>query len=85
MRRGLTGNPMLDGNLATIGTPEEVAEQFHELNEAGMSGAILGFLDYAKELQEFGADGNLIIQIRAELLSLERWVVRSSDHSCSTS
>jgi alkanesulfonate monooxygenase SsuD/methylene tetrahydromethanopterin reductase-like flavin-dependent oxidoreductase (luciferase family) len=42
------------GGPNLIGTPEQVAEQFHELSEAGMAGAIFGFLDYAKELKEFG-------------------------------
>jgi len=42
------------GGPNLIGTPEQVAEQFHELNEAGMGGAIFGFHDYAKELKEFG-------------------------------
>lgn len=44
------------GGPNLIGTPEQVAEQFHELNEAGMAGAIFGFLDYAKELKEFGQE-----------------------------
>lgn len=44
------------GGPNLVGTPEQVAEQFHELKEAGLGGAIFGFLDYAKELKEFGAE-----------------------------
>lgn len=44
------------GGPNLIGTPEQVAEQFNEFSEAGLSGAILGFLDYAKELKEFGEE-----------------------------
>lgn len=44
------------GGPSLIGTPEQVAEQFNELSEAGMGGAIFGFLDYAKELKEFGEE-----------------------------
>lgn len=44
------------GGPNLIGTPEQVAEQFAELSEAGMSGAIFGFHDYAKELKEFGEE-----------------------------
>jgi alkanesulfonate monooxygenase SsuD/methylene tetrahydromethanopterin reductase-like flavin-dependent oxidoreductase (luciferase family) len=42
------------GGPNLIGTPEQVAEQFQEFSDAGLSGAIFGFLDYAKELKEFG-------------------------------
>ncbi len=42
------------GGPNLVGTPEQVVEQFAEFREAGMSGAIFGFLDYAKELKEFG-------------------------------
>jgi FMNH2-dependent dimethyl sulfone monooxygenase len=42
------------GGPNLVGTPEQVAEQFAELSEAGMGGAIFGFHDYAKELVEFG-------------------------------
>ena len=45
-----------------VGTPEQVAEQFHELSESGMGGAIFGFHDYAKELKEFGAEVLPILQ-----------------------
>lgn len=44
------------GGPNLIGTPEQVAEEFHELKEAGRTGAIFGFLDYAKELEEFGSE-----------------------------
>ncbi|WP_308194743.1 hypothetical protein [Pseudonocardia kujensis] len=42
------------GGPNLVGTPEQVAEQFAELSDAGMGGAIFGFHDYAKELKEFG-------------------------------
>ncbi len=42
------------GGPNLVGTPEQVVEQFAEFSEAGMSGAIFGVLDYAKELKEFG-------------------------------
>ncbi len=44
------------GGPNLVGTPEQIAEQFGELSEAGLGGAIFGFLDYAKELDEFGAE-----------------------------
>jgi len=44
------------GGPNLIGTPQQVAEQFAEFSEAGLGGAIFGFLDYAKELKEFGAE-----------------------------
>ena len=44
------------GGPNLVGTPEQVVEQFAEFSEAGMSGAIFGFLDYAKELKEFGQE-----------------------------
>lgn len=44
------------GGPNLVGTPEQVCEQFAELSDAGMSGAIFGFHDYAKELKEFGAE-----------------------------
>lgn len=50
------------GGPNLIGTPEQVAEQFYELHEAGMGGAIFGFLDYAKELKEFGEEVLPIMQ-----------------------
>lgn len=42
------------GGPNLIGTPEQVAEQFAELKEAGLGGAIFGFQDYATETKEFG-------------------------------
>jgi alkanesulfonate monooxygenase SsuD/methylene tetrahydromethanopterin reductase-like flavin-dependent oxidoreductase (luciferase family) len=42
------------GGPNLIGTPEQVTEQFYELKDAGLGGAVFGFLDYAKELKEFG-------------------------------
>lgn len=44
------------GGPNLIGTPEQVAEQFQQFSDAGLSGAIFGFLDYAKELREFGEE-----------------------------
>lgn len=44
------------GGPNLIGTPEQVAEQFAEMKEAGLDGAIFGFHDYAKEIKEFGAE-----------------------------
>lgn len=44
------------GGPNLVGAPEQVVEQFAEFSDAGMSGAIFGFLDYAKELKEFGAE-----------------------------
>jgi alkanesulfonate monooxygenase SsuD/methylene tetrahydromethanopterin reductase-like flavin-dependent oxidoreductase (luciferase family) len=44
------------GGPNLVGTPEQIVEQFGEFSEAGLSGAIFGFLDYAKELEEFGAE-----------------------------
>ncbi len=44
------------GGPNLIGNPEQVADQFGEFSEAGLSGAIFGFLDYAKEVKEFGEE-----------------------------
>jgi dimethylsulfone monooxygenase len=44
------------GGPNLIGSPEQVAEQFAEFSNAGLTGAIFGFLDYAKELKEFGEE-----------------------------
>lgn len=41
------------GGPNIVGTPEQVAEQLGEYQEAGMAGAVFGFLDYAKETKEF--------------------------------
>ena len=42
------------GGPNLVGTPEQVTEQFAEFSQAALGGAIFGFLDYAKELREFG-------------------------------
>ncbi|MGO2110015.1 MAG: LLM class flavin-dependent oxidoreductase [Pseudoclavibacter sp.] len=42
------------GGPNLVGTPEQVAEQFAELKDAGLSGAVFGFLDYERETREFG-------------------------------
>ncbi|WP_337830843.1 LLM class flavin-dependent oxidoreductase [Pseudonocardia sp. TMWB2A] len=44
------------GGPNIVGTPEQVAEQLAEYQEAGMTGAIFGFLDYAKEVKQFGEE-----------------------------
>jgi len=44
------------GGPNLVGSPQQVAEQFAELSAAGLGGAIFGFLDYAKELKEFGEE-----------------------------
>ncbi|GAB3249351.1 LLM class flavin-dependent oxidoreductase [Arthrobacter pigmenti] len=41
------------GGINIVGTPEQVVQQFQELSDAGMDGAIIGFLDYAEELEHF--------------------------------
>lgn len=41
------------GATNIVGTPEQVAEQFAEFKEAGVGGAIVGFVDYLPELQQF--------------------------------
>ncbi|MDI9894533.1 LLM class flavin-dependent oxidoreductase [Rhodococcus sp. IEGM 1381] len=41
------------GGINIVGTPEQVADQFQELSEAGMDGTIMGFLDYEPELEHF--------------------------------
>jgi alkanesulfonate monooxygenase SsuD/methylene tetrahydromethanopterin reductase-like flavin-dependent oxidoreductase (luciferase family) len=42
------------GGPCLVGTPEQVAEQFGELSDAGMGGAVFGFHDYVPELRDFG-------------------------------
>jgi dimethylsulfone monooxygenase len=37
-----------------VGTPEQVVEEFGRLNEAGMEGMIMGFVDYNEEMKYFG-------------------------------
>jgi alkanesulfonate monooxygenase SsuD/methylene tetrahydromethanopterin reductase-like flavin-dependent oxidoreductase (luciferase family) len=44
------------GGPCLVGTPEQVADQFAELSEAGLAGAIFGFHDYVRELREFGSE-----------------------------
>ncbi|GAA1830464.1 LLM class flavin-dependent oxidoreductase [Pseudonocardia ailaonensis] len=41
------------GGPNVVGTPEQVAEQLAEYEEAGLTGAVFGFLDYARETPEF--------------------------------
>jgi dimethylsulfone monooxygenase len=36
-----------------VGTPEQIAQQFIEISNAGIDGMVLGFLDYAAELTYF--------------------------------
>ncbi len=42
------------GGYPIIGTPEQVVEQLGGLSAAGMDGVIMGFLDYQRELADFG-------------------------------
>lgn len=42
------------GGYPLIGTPEQVVEQMVDLNDAGVDGMMVGFLDYAEELPYFG-------------------------------
>jgi alkanesulfonate monooxygenase SsuD/methylene tetrahydromethanopterin reductase-like flavin-dependent oxidoreductase (luciferase family) len=37
-----------------VGTPEQVVEEMGRLNEAGMEGMIMGFVDYNEEMKYFG-------------------------------
>jgi FMNH2-dependent dimethyl sulfone monooxygenase len=37
-----------------VGTPEQVVEEMGRLNEAGMQGMIMGFVDYNEEMKYFG-------------------------------
>jgi alkanesulfonate monooxygenase SsuD/methylene tetrahydromethanopterin reductase-like flavin-dependent oxidoreductase (luciferase family) len=37
-----------------VGSPEQVVEELGRLNEAGMDGMIMGFLDYNEEMKYFG-------------------------------
>ena len=37
-----------------VGTPEQVVEELGRLNEAGMEGMIMGFVDYFEEMEYFG-------------------------------
>ena len=42
------------GGYPLIGTPEQIVEQMIQLSEAGVDGMMIGFLDYAEELEYFG-------------------------------
>jgi len=42
------------GAARVVGTPEQVAEQLAQINEAGMDGVMLGFLNWNEELDYFG-------------------------------
>lgn len=42
------------GGYPLIGTPEQVVDQMVGLSDAGISGMMVGFLDYAEELPYFG-------------------------------
>jgi alkanesulfonate monooxygenase SsuD/methylene tetrahydromethanopterin reductase-like flavin-dependent oxidoreductase (luciferase family) len=37
-----------------VGTPEQVVEELGRLNDAGMDGMIMGFIDYNEEMKYFG-------------------------------
>lgn len=41
---------------AFVGTPEQIAERFLEISDVGVDGMVLGFLDYAAELEYFDAN-----------------------------
>jgi dimethylsulfone monooxygenase len=42
------------GGYPLVGTPEQVADGLIQLNKAGMDGFLMGFIDYAEELAQFG-------------------------------
>ncbi|WP_110207272.1 LLM class flavin-dependent oxidoreductase [Nocardioides daejeonensis] len=42
------------GGYPLIGTPEQIVEQLLELEQAGVGGMMVGFLDYVEELPYFG-------------------------------
>lgn len=44
------------GSLPLVGTPEEVAEQIRAVSDAGFDGMTLAFVDYTREVTEFGRD-----------------------------
>jgi alkanesulfonate monooxygenase SsuD/methylene tetrahydromethanopterin reductase-like flavin-dependent oxidoreductase (luciferase family) len=50
------------GTPAIVGTPEQVAQRFLEIHQAGITGLTLGFLDYAAELDYF--DRNVMPLLR---------------------
>jgi dimethylsulfone monooxygenase len=41
------------GTMNFVGTPEQVAQQFVDMYEAGIEGLTIGFLDYAEEMKFF--------------------------------
>ena len=41
------------GNHALVGTPEQVAEGFQSIHDAGIDGVFMGMIDYAQELPFF--------------------------------
>jgi dimethylsulfone monooxygenase len=46
---------VLGGHIQIIGAPEDVADQIHELRDAGIDGIQIGFYDYAPDLDFFAA------------------------------
>ncbi len=56
------------GSLPIVGTPEEVAEQIRAVSEAGFDGMTLAFVNYTREVTEFG---------RSVMPILEKMGVRS--------
>lgn len=44
------------GAARVVGTPEQVADQLAKINEAGMEGVMLGFLNWDEELEYFGTN-----------------------------
>lgn len=42
------------GGYPLIGTPEQIVDQLLELEQAGVGGMMVGFLDYVQELEYFG-------------------------------
>lgn len=50
------------GGYPIIGTPEQVTDELQALSDAGLDGAILGFLDYHEEMKYF--DDNVMPLLR---------------------
>lgn len=46
---------IIGGNVHVFGTPEQVTEQFIQLNKAGCDGVQINFFDFAPDLEFFGA------------------------------
>jgi alkanesulfonate monooxygenase SsuD/methylene tetrahydromethanopterin reductase-like flavin-dependent oxidoreductase (luciferase family) len=44
------------GSLPMIGTPEDVAEQIRAVSDAGFDGMTVAFVDYTKEVTQFGRE-----------------------------